>query len=49
MKKTILFALAALTLTMGAFGVKANADSKAHKAASCCVEGAACCPGACCE
>ncbi|MBX9689611.1 MAG: hypothetical protein K2X27_23070 [Candidatus Obscuribacterales bacterium] len=49
MKKMIVLAIAALTVGFGAFGAKALADSKATAANSCCVEGAACCPGACCE
>lgn len=48
MKKTIVLAIAALTVALGAFGVKAIAGKS--QANPCCVQGASCCPNsACCE
>jgi hypothetical protein len=50
MKKNLIIALSVLAIGLGAFGVKALADSAKHQGA-CCVPGAACCVSgaACCK
>ena len=51
MKKTLVIALSALAFGLGAFGVKALADSYSHHTASCCVQNGACCSegASCCK